>query len=206
MKLLKWMLHKSYRREMQWRRQNKDNYTVLKNASALNYVHVGRMTYGDIDAHRAGKNDAQLYIGSFCSIAKEVTFFLSGNHSLETVSTYPFEYYCFHEEPASLSKGNIVIGDDVWIGYRAVVLSGVHIGQGAVVAAGAVVTKDVPPYAIVGGVPAKVIKYRFTPDLVQQLLSIDYSNLSLEDIKQNRELFFVKADTEKAEKIADLKS
>ena len=206
MNLLKWMLHKSYRRGMKWRSRNKENYTTLKNTSALNYVHVGRMTYGDIDAHCFGKNDAQLYIGSFCSIAEEVTFFLSGNHRLETVSTYPFEYYCFHEEPAALSKGNIVIGDDVWIGYRAVVLSGVHIGQGAVVAAGAVVTKDVPPYGIVGGVPAKVIKYRFTPDLVQQLLSIDYSKLSLENIKQNRELFFVKADIEKAEKIADLKS
>ena len=77
----------------------------------------------------------------------------------------------------AISKGDITI-DDVWIGFRATILSGVHIGQGAVVAAGAVVTKDVPPYAIIGGVPAKIIKYRFSPEVIEQLLKLDYSKLT----------------------------
>ena len=78
---------------------------------------------------------------------------------------------------------NIVIDDDVWIGYGATIMSGVHIGQGAVVAAGAVVTKNVPPYAIVGGVPAKLIKYRFSSNMIEELLKIDYSKLPEEMIK-----------------------
>ena len=86
---------------------------------------------------------------------------------------------------SSLSKGDIKVDDDVWIGYGATILSGVHIGQGVVVAAGSVVTRDVPPYAIVGGVPANVIKYRFSSDLIEELLMIDYSKLTKEEIKKH---------------------
>ena len=85
----------------------------------------------------------------------------------------------------SRSKGAIIVDDDVWIGYGATIMSGVHIGQGAVVAAGAVVTKDVPPYAIVGGVPAKVIKYRIEPEMIEELLKIDYGKLTKEDIAKH---------------------
>lgn len=85
----------------------------------------------------------------------------------------------------AFSKGDIIVDDDVWIGYGATIMSGVHIGQGAVVAAGAVVTKDVPPYAIVGGVPAKVIKYRFEPEMIEELLKVDYSKLTKEDIEKH---------------------
>ena len=83
------------------------------------------------------------------------------------------------------SKGNIYVDDDVWIGYGAIILSGVHIGQGAVIAAGAVVTVDIPPYAIVGGVPAKVLKYRFESDMIEELLKIDYSKLDKEMIEEH---------------------
>lgn len=92
---------------------------------------------------------------------------------------------CFHEYSEEFSKGNIEADDDVWIGYGATIMSGVHIGQGAVVAAGAVVTKDVPPYAIVGGVPAKVIKYRFSEIMIEELLKIDFSKLTEEAIKSH---------------------
>ncbi|MGN9105593.1 DapH/DapD/GlmU-related protein [Oliverpabstia intestinalis] len=88
-------------------------------------------------------------------------------------------------EVESFAKGDIRVDDDVWIGYGASIMSGVHIGQGAVVAAGAVVTKDVPPYAIVGGVPAKVIKYRFEPEMIEELLKVDYSELTKEDIEKH---------------------
>ena len=84
-----------------------------------------------------------------------------------------------------MSKGDITVDNDVWIGYGATIMSGVHIGQGAIVAAGAVVTKDVPPYAIVGGVPAKVIKYRFEPELIKELLKIDYSKLTKEKVEKH---------------------
>ena len=77
--------------------------------------------------------------------------------------------------PIGLTNGDIVVGDDVWVGQRAIIMSGVNIGQGAVIGAGAIVTKNVPPYAIVGGIPAKVIRYRFSEELIQELLKIDYS-------------------------------
>ena len=189
MNITKWIFHKSYRRQIEWRKRNKHNYTTLVNPSALNHVHVGKMTYGPINAQCFGKNDGHLHIGHFCSIAQEVTFLLSGNHTMDTLSTYPFEAYCFDEEGASLSKGDIIIGDDVWIGYRSIILSGVKIGQGAVVAAGSLVLKDVPPYAVVGGVPAKVIKYRFDSELRKCLEKVDYNKIDTDIVKSNEELF-----------------
>ena len=100
-------------------------------------------------------------IGNYISIAQNVHFLLDVEHFANHISTYPFKVKLLHSQKSeSFSKGDIIIDDDVWIGYGATILSGVRIGQGAVVATGAVVTSDVPPYAIVGGVPAKVIKYR----------------------------------------------
>ncbi|MDY2949120.1 MAG: CatB-related O-acetyltransferase, partial [Lachnospiraceae bacterium] len=94
------------------------------------------------------------------------------------------------EASEAFGKGNILVDDDVWIGYGVVVMSGVHIGQGAVIAAGAVVTKDVPPYSIVGGVPAKVIKYRFSAEMIKELMRIDYSSLTEELVKEHiKELY-----------------
>ena len=89
----------------------------------------------------------------------------------------------FNVEDAT-SKGDILIGDDVWIGERAVILSGVEIGRGAIVAAGAVVSKSIPPYAIAAGVPAKVVKYRFDDDLISELLKIDFDKIDVEFIKR----------------------
>ena len=100
---------------------------------------------------------------------------MSGEHSITGIMTYPL---IDDVKINSRSKGDIIVADDVWIGYGATIMSGVHIGQGAVVAADAVVTKDVPPYAIVGGVPAKVIKYRFEPEMIEELLKVDYSKLT----------------------------
>lgn len=122
-------------------------------------------------------NHDRLNIGSFCSIACGAKFiFTSANHSLGSLSTYPFPI--FFEEwgldaknitDAWDNKGDITVGNDVWIGYEAVILSGVTIGDGAIIGARAVVTKDVPPYTIVGGVPAKPIRRRFSDEVVEQL-------------------------------------
>lgn len=116
-------------------------------------------------------NGDKLKIGKFCSVACGVKFlFNSANHSLKSLSTYPFPI--FYDEwthgldvkDAWDNKGDIVIGNDVWIGYEAVILAGVTIGDGAIIGARALVTKDVPPYTIVGGVPAKLIRKRFSDE------------------------------------------
>lgn len=129
-------------------------------------------------------NGDRLIIGKFCSIACGAKFlFNSANHSLTSLSTYPFPI--FFEEwgldrgqvtRAWDHKGDIVIGNDVWIGYEAVILAGVTIGDGAIIGTRAVVTKDVPPYTIVGGVPAKPIRKRFPDDTIAALLALRWWN------------------------------
>lgn len=138
-------------------------------------------------------NQGRLVIGKFCSIACGARFlFNSANHTLGSLSTYPFPIFWGEEwgidksEVASAwdNRGDIVVGNDVWIGYEAVVMAGVTIGDGAIVASRAVVTRDVPPYAIVGGVPAKVIKYRFDPATVESLLRIKWWEWPAERIRR----------------------
>lgn len=138
-------------------------------------------------------NHDKLQIGKFCSIACGAKFlFNSANHTLSSLSTYPFPL--FFEEwglekkdvtKAWDNKGDIVIGNDVWIGYEAVILAGVTIGDGAIIGTRAVVTKDVPPYTIVGGVPAKPIKRRFPEETISALLEIQWWNWSEERIARN---------------------
>ncbi len=138
-------------------------------------------------------NGDKLIIGKFCSIACGAKFmFTSGNHSMKSLSNYTFPIF-FDEWGLDAkdicnawdNKGDIVIGNDVWIGYDAVIMSGVKIGDGAVVGARAVVTKDVPPYTIVGGVPAKPIRKRFDDETIEKLLALRWWDWSYEKIKRN---------------------
>ena len=134
----------------------------------------------------------KLIIGKFCSIACGTKFlFNCANHTLKSLSTYTFPL--FYEEweleksnitTAWDNKGDIVIGNDVWIGYEVVIMAGVHIGDGAIIAARAVVTKDVPPYTIVGGTPAKEIRKRFDAQTIQELLILKWWNWSTDKIRQ----------------------
>lgn len=134
----------------------------------------------------------KLIIGKFCSIACGTKFlFNCANHALKSLSTYTFPL--FYEEweleksnitTAWDNKGDIVIGNDVWIGYEAVIMAGVHIGDGAIIAARAVVTKDVPPYTIVGGTPAKEIRKRFDAEIIEQLLILKWWDWSTDKIHQ----------------------
>lgn len=137
-------------------------------------------------------NGDRLWIGKFCSIACGAKFLLtSANHTMQSLSTYPFPLF-FEEWDSSVSevtkawdhKGDIVIGNDVWIGYEAVILSGVQIGNGAIIGTRAVVTKDVEPYTIVGGIPAKPIRKRFDSDTIAKLESLKWWNLPREQIKE----------------------
>ena len=133
----------------------------------------------------------KLVIGKFCSIACGVKFlFNCANHALKSLSTYTFPL--FYEEweldkaditSAWDNKGDIVIGNDVWIGYEAVIMAGVHIGDGAIIGTRAVVTKDVPPYTIVGGVPAREIRKRFDADVIERLLKLEWWNWPVSKIR-----------------------
>lgn len=138
-------------------------------------------------------NQDKLVIGKFCSIACGAKFlFNSANHTLSSLSTYPFPLF-FEEwnlEKKAVThawdnKGDIIVGNDVWIGYEAVILAGVHIGDGAVIGTRAVVTKDVPPYTIVGGVPAKPIKKRFPEKTISMLLDMQWWNWPNDKIAHN---------------------
>lgn len=138
-------------------------------------------------------NHERLIIGKFCSIACGVKFlFNCANHTLKSLSTYTFSL--FYEDweleksnvaSACDNKGDIVIGNDVWIGFEVVILAGVKIGDGAIIGTRAVVTKDVPPYSIVGGIPAKVIRKRYSPDIIEQLLSLRWWDWTKDRIKRN---------------------
>ena len=182
-----------------------DNQTVYLNAVIKDpQIEVGDYTiYNDFVANPLlfEKNNVlyhypihreKLIIGKFCSIACGTKFlFNCANHTLKSLSTYTFPL--FYEEweleksnitTAWDNKGDIVIGNDVWIGYEAVIMAGVHIGDGAIIAARAVVTKDVPPYTIVGGTPAKEIRKRFDAEVIEQLLIQKWWDWSTNKIRQ----------------------
>lgn len=153
---------------------------------------VGRHTYGheQIEVRHWGE-PAELTIGSFCSIADRVSVFLGGNHRADWVTTYPFPAFADRWETARgieghpSTNGDVTIGSDVWIGSKATILSGVAIGHGAVVGANSCVTQDVAPYAIVAGNPARLVRHRFAPSVVEQLLQIAWWEWSDELIAAN---------------------
>ena len=185
-----------------------DRETInLKNAITNPNIAVGEYTmYNDFvnDPRLFEKNNVlyhypinhdKLIIGKFCSIACGAKFvFNSANHTLSSLSTYPFPLF-FEEWGLDVknvtqawdNKGDIIIGNDVWIGYEAVILAGVTIGDGAIIGTRAVVTKDVPPYTIVGGVPAKPVRKRFDADTITKLLEIQWWNWPKDKIAKNIE-------------------
>lgn len=138
-------------------------------------------------------NQDRLIIGKFCSIACGAKFlFNSANHTLSSLSSYPFplffEEWGLDKQNVTASwdnKGDIIIGNDVWIGYEAVLMAGVTIGDGAVIGARAVVTKDIPPYTIAGGIPARPIKRRYSKETIAALSSLKWWDWPEERIAQN---------------------
>ena len=137
-------------------------------------------------------NGDRLVIGKYCSIACGAKFLLnSANHTLRSLSTYPFPiFYEAWGPPGSAvssawdNRGDIVSGNDVWIGYEAVILSGVHIGDGAIIGARAVVTRDVEPYTIMGGVPARPIRKRYDEETIQRLLALRWWDFPPEQMRK----------------------
>jgi len=140
---------------------------------------VGKYSYGKPSIIWSNDN-AKLSIGNFCSIATNVKIYLGGNHRVDWVTTYPFGHIHtnifnnFNGTGHPNTKGDVIIGNDVWIADNVTIISGVTIGDGAVIANNSHVVKDVEPYALVGGNPAKLIKYRFTKEQIEKLLEIKW--------------------------------
>lgn len=190
----------THKRNKKWKKRNNKNSTYMVNDFDIELVTVGDYSYGGIKMWSANKLN-KLKIGAYCSIAEGVKFILNADHPVNYVSTFPFKVMMLHEGLEAISKGDIIVDDDVWFGGDSTIMSGVHIGQGAVIAAGAVVTKDVPPYAIVGGVPAKIIKYRFDEKTIKKLMKLDYSLLTIDNVRQNKELFYQEMTSDVADKL-----
>ena len=181
--------------------KNYDKLCFLKNIITNPNIIVGDYTYYDDfeDVHNFEKNvkyhfdftGDQLIIGKFCMIASDVKFIMNGaNHLSNAISTYPFAVFGNGWENAMEgktypNKGNIEIGNDVWIGYNATIMAGVKIGDGAIIATNSTVVSDVEPYTIVGGNPAREIKKRFSPEIVERLLKLQWWNWDIEKITKN---------------------
>ena len=161
----------------EWRKRNAHNETFMGRVFDINKVTVGNYTYGILNCYTWGKEEEHLSIGHYCSIADDVVFLLGGNHNYRGITTFPCKVkFMGHVEEAE-TKGPIVIGDDVWIGYRATILSGITIGQGAVIGAGSLVCQDVPAYSICGGNPIKVISWRYDLDVIKEMVKLDWGKV-----------------------------
>lgn len=173
----------------------------IKNVVKASNILIGDYTYYDAnnDPTTFEKNNVlfnypefgdQLIIGKFCSIASGAKFIMgSANHRMSSVTTYPFNIFgglWKEHTPEHLEqlpfKGDIVIGNDVWIGRESVIMPGVKIGDGSIIGAYSIVTKDVPPYNIVGGNPAKFIKKRFSDELIEILLQLKWWDFEAEKL------------------------
>ena len=181
--------------------QNYDKLCFLKNIIKSPNILVGDYTYYD-DFENVGNFEKnvkyhfdftgdKLIIGKFCMIASGVKFIMNGaNHLTDSLSTYPFAIFGKGWENAMDGKsypikGDIVIGNDVWIGHNATIMAGVKIGDGAIIATNSTVVKDVEPYAIVGGNPASEIKKRFQKSIIEKLLELKWWDWDIEKITQN---------------------
>ena len=181
--------------------ENYNRLCFLKNVVKNPNISVGDYTYYDDfeNVENFEKNVKYLFdfvgdkliIGKFCMIASDVKFIMNGaNHLTDAISTYPFAVFGNGWENAmdgkvDPRKGNITIGNDVWIGYNATIMAGVTIGDGAIIATNSTVIKDVAPYTIVGGNPAKEIRKRFSEDLISKLLELKWWNWDIEKITKN---------------------
>lgn len=184
-----------------WRLHNSDTGTIPNNVFQEDLVEVGRASYGELNIITFG-NKTKVKIGKYVSIASNVYFMLDVEHHVDTFSTFPYRVKLLKKVPyEAFGKGDIIVEDDAWIGYGAIIMSGVHIGRGAVVAAGAVVTQDVPAYAIVGGVPAKIIKYRFDEDIRKRMSQLDYAKITNSFVTKYEKQLYEPLDREVMEEL-----
>ncbi|MGV5001027.1 CatB-related O-acetyltransferase [Shewanella xiamenensis] len=189
--LLKLFFSKLY-----WRRINSHNKTTMGRVCDMGIIRVGIESYGTLNVYTWGAPNESLDIGHYVSIASEVKFILGGNHHISGFTTYPIMSMAIKLCPEldATSKGGIKIDDDVWIGFNSIILSGVHIGRGSIVAAGSVVTKSFPPYSVIGGNPAKFIKERLSSDDIAHAEKIDFSRLNINELSEKEITAFYSKD------------
>jgi len=182
-----------------------DKVIFLKNFVKAQNIHIGDYTYFDDSRYGPEKfeeynvlynydfSKVKLVIGKFCALAAETRFIMTGDHKLDAISTYPFpifqngweNVYDIKDLPV---KGDLIVGNDVWFGYGSLIKNGVNIGDGSIIAAGSVVVKDVPPYSIVAGNPAKIVKKRFDDKTIERLLKISWWDWNIEKINKHLSL------------------
>lgn len=162
------------------------NQNTIKSVGKYTYGHDKNLTV----LSWSGPND-KIYIGSFCSFGRSTTIIINADHNIHWISTFPFRSFRNKWKETSKikghpsSRGDVIIGSDVWIATGSTILSGVNIGDGAIISANATVTKDIEPYSVVGGVPAKHIKYRFDRDIREKLLEIKWWDWPDNKIREN---------------------
>lgn len=182
--------------QRKWRRRNPLNTTVAGNIFPIEIVSAGKMSYGMLNILSYSSSNEQLRIGNYVSIAPNVLFVLGGNHHIDTITSFPLYSLLISSNSIDAeSKGPIIIEDEVWIGVNAMILSGVTIKKGAIIAAGSVVTKDVPPYAVYGGNPARIIKYRFSAEIINMLMSFHLSDVSDEQLRSQMDVIYKKIES-----------
>lgn len=188
-KLLYWLIFRFVIGSQKWNQKR-----LIDNLIKSKELIVGDNTYGiyNLNIKRYKGSYARVSIGKFCSIAENVVIITGGIHPLEWISTYPLHERIlgspFPIGGMPYSKGDIVIGNDVWVASNVTIMSGVKIGDGAVLTAGAIVTKDVPSFSVAGGIPAKIIKHRFTAEQIRLLLEISWWNWPIDRIIDNIDL------------------
>lgn len=204
--LFKYCFSKKYRKQLKYEKElkklNPKSNIVPTSRIPLKLLEFGDYSYGKPIIKSFGSLNERLKIGNYVSIAENVTFILSGGHHINTFSTFPFKAKYFNEnESESLCKGAIIVEDDTWIGYGVTILSGVKIGKGAIIGAGAIVTTNLEPYGIYGGVPAKLIKYRFSKEIRERLLKINFNDIDFKKFEFDKELLYKELDEEILERI-----
>ena len=183
----------------EWRKKNKHNFTIANEIFNINKVAVGKATYGNLNVRCYGNELEKLVIGNYCSISDEVHFILGGNHNYKKISTYPIKNKLLDQSCEAISKGPIIIEDDVWIGFGCIILSGVTIGKGSIIGAGSVVSKDIPPYSVF--VANRIIKQRFSDKILDKIKKIDFSKLENNDLVYNLDIFDVEINENNIDEI-----
>ena len=191
-----------------WNTQNAHNSVVPTKNFNTKRVTIGSYSYGALDLYAYNEQNITdvLQIGNFVSISSNVKLFLDEQHQSKTFTTFPLKsiFFGMKSPDDALSKGSTIIGDEVWIGADTNIMSGVQIGKGTIIATGSVVVSNLPPYCIAGGVPAKVIKFRFSKEIINELVQINLIDIPKPIIEKNIDLFYEEMNLEVIEKIKKL--